>query len=36
MLIWEAEVSETEIADFITGLRRNMKKPETQAVNEIL
>jgi len=27
----KAEVSETEIADFITGLRRNMKKPETQA-----
>lgn len=28
----KAEVSETEIADFITGLRRNMKKPETQAM----
>ncbi|CAK8985394.1 Exosome complex component RRP4 (Exosome component 2) (Ribosomal RNA-processing protein 4) [Durusdinium trenchii] len=28
----KAEVSETEMADFITGLRRNMKKPETQAV----
>lgn len=27
----QAEVSETEMADFITGLRRNMKKPETQA-----
>lgn len=27
----KAEVSATEVADFITGLRRNMKRPETQA-----